>query len=356
MNLKLTTLNRAMKTLEQRKLIISSGEMESTGGRKAATYDVTHQDLYLIGIDLSRTYVKIGLTNLKLSVLKTDEFFLNEQYSAEKTISTILFLIERMMQEKAISKNQVLGIGVGTVGPLDRKQGIMLSPPGFLNQDWGDVPLKERIESNLSMPCFVDNGANVAVLAEYLFGMGNNKRSVAYIHCGIGIRSAVIKDGLIIRTMNDREDAFGNMTILLQESGRAASIEGVSALGAVIHAITAELKLGSDELHEGNYQEVLSNLPRENKAIQKIIHERAEFLSIGLANFSRLLNPDVIILSGPLMINLEEYYQACIDAFYRNYHFADTILFSKGGVFQENTIAIGSAAMVMDSCCKAKIT
>ena len=34
MNLKLTTLNRAMKVLEQRKLVVSSGEMESTGGRK----------------------------------------------------------------------------------------------------------------------------------------------------------------------------------------------------------------------------------------------------------------------------------------------------------------------------------
>ncbi len=353
-NLKLSTLNRAMKVLEQRKLIVSSGELESTGGRKATAYDVIHQDLYLIGVDLSRTYVKIVLTNLKLSILKMDVFSLNEQYSAEKTISAILVLIERMMQEKAIHKNQILGIGIGTVGPLDRKQGVMLSPQGFPSPDWGNVPLRERIESSLSIPCFVDNGANAAVLAEHLFGIGKNKRSIAYIHCGIGIRSAVIKDGLIIRTLNDQEDAFGNMIMLLPESGCKGSIESVSALGAIIHAIAAELKLGSDELNVENYKEVLENRPRQNEAIQKIIHERAEFFSIGLSNFARLLAPNLIVLSGPLMINLDGFYRECIDAFYRNYHFDDTILFNKGGIFQGDTIAIGSAAMVMDHCCKAK--
>jgi predicted NBD/HSP70 family sugar kinase len=343
-----------MKVLEQRKLIVSSGELESTGGRKATAYDVIHQDLYLIGVDLSRTYVKIVLTNLKLSILKMDVFSLNEQYSAEKTISAVLVLIERMMQEKAIHKNQILGIGIGTVGPLDRKQGVMLSPQGFPSPDWGNVPLRERIESSLSIPCFVDNGANAAVLAEYLFGIGKNKRSIAYIHCGIGIRSAVIKDGLIIRTLNNQEDAFGNMIMLLPEFGCKGSIESVSALGAVVRAIAAELRLGSDELNVENYKEVLENMPRQNEVVQKIIHERAEYFSIGLSNFARLLNPDVIILSGPLMINFDEFYRECIDAFNRNYHFADTILFNKGGVFQEDTIAIGCAAMVMDHCCKAK--
>ena len=192
------------------------------------------------------------------------------------------------------------------------------------------------------------------MLAEYLFGIGKNKQSVAYIHCGIGIRSAVIKDGLIIRTMNDQEDAFGNMIMLLQESECKGSIESVSALGAVIHAIAAELKLGSDGLNEENYKAVLENMSKQNEAVQKIIHEKAGFFGIGLSNFARLLAPDVIILSGPLMMNLEEYYRECIDAFYRNYHFADSILFSKGGAFQEDTISIGAAAMVIDHCCQSE--
>jgi|GEM_PF-895564 len=351
MRLKLTTLNRAMKALEERNLIVPLGEAESTGGRRAATYDAAHRGLYLIGVDLSRTYVKIVLTNLKLTVLKTDLFFLNEQYSAERTVGAVLSSIERMLRDEGLQRHQILGVGIGTVGPLDREQGTMLNPEGFPNPGWGIVPLKASIEGRLSVPCVVDNGANAAALAEYLFGIGKDKQSVAYIHCGVGIRSAVIKDGRIIRTMNDQEDAFGAM-IVLPEAGRRGSIESFSALGAVIRAIAAELGLGVRELNEENYKEVLENLG-ETGAVQKIIRESAGVFGIGLSNFVRLLNPDMVILSGPLMMNLKGYYRECVDAFYRNYRSAGQILFSRGGFFQEDTIAVGSAAMMMEHCCKA---
>lgn len=349
MNLKLTTLNRMMKALEERKLIVPLGEAESTGGRKAAIYDVAQQGLYLIGIDLSRTYVKAVLTNLKLEVMKTKQFPLDERFSSDRTMDEIISVIKKMMEEEKVQKDQVLGIGVGTVGPLDREKGVMLKPDGFLNKNWENVPLKATIESRLSIPCFIDNGANNAALAEYRFGNGKNKRSVAYIHCGIGIRSAVIKDGIVIRTMNDREDAFGHMTIQVCEHGESGSIESFSALGALIRTINKNLEPGADELNETNYKELLETRFRKNEAVQKLIRNGAVIFGIGLSNFIRLLNPDIVILSGPLIMNLEGYYQECIDAFYKHYHSAEKIQFNKGGLFQEDTIAIGSAALVMEN-------
>lgn len=349
LDLKLTTLNRMMKILQERKLIVSLGEAESTGGRKAITYDIAHQGFYLIGVDLSRTYVKVVLTNLKLSILKAKQFPLDERLSSGKTIDEIILIIEQMIKDADVQKAQILGIGIGTVGPLDREKGIMLNPEGFLNQDWENVPLKATIESRLSIPCFIDNGANNAALAEFRFGIGKDKRSVAYIHCGIGIRSAVIKDGIVIRTMNDREDAFGHMTIQVSETGESGNIESFSALSALIRRINTELKSGSDELNETNYKEVLENSLRMNDAVSGIILNGAVIFGIGLSNFIRLLNPDIVILSGPLIMNLEGYYQACIDAFYEHYHSAEKIQFNKGGLFQEDTIAIGSAALVMES-------
>ena len=265
----------------------------------------------------------------------------------------IVSVIEKMIEEEKVQKEQVLGMGIGTVGPLDREKGVMLTPEGFLNQNWENVPLKATIESRLSIPCFIDNGANNAALAEYRFGIGKGKRSVAYIHCGIGIRSAVIKDGIVIRTMNDREDAFGHMTIQVCESGKSGDVESFSALGALIRKINPMLKSSADEVNETNYREVLETKLRENETVAKIIQNGAVIFGIGLSNFARLLNPDIVILSGPLMMNLEGYYQACIDAFFEHYHAAGKIEFNKGGLFQENTIAIGSAALVMEHDLKA---
>ena len=66
------------------------GEYESTGGRKAIEYDASQTGFYVIGIDLSRTYVKIILTNMKLSILKKEEFFMDESYSPKKLLRKLL--------------------------------------------------------------------------------------------------------------------------------------------------------------------------------------------------------------------------------------------------------------------------
>ncbi len=44
---------------------------------------------------------------------------------------------------------------------------------------------KAMIEESISISCFIDNGANTAVLGEYLYGEGKNLKSVVYVHCGI---------------------------------------------------------------------------------------------------------------------------------------------------------------------------
>jgi predicted NBD/HSP70 family sugar kinase len=351
-NTKLTTLNREMKVLADEKLISEFGEEESTGGRKAIKYDMALAGFYTIGIDISRTYVKLILTNMKLNILIKKDFILDESYSPEKTIELIVSIIEQMLRDSAITRNQILGVGIGTVGPIDREKGIILNPKGFFNKNWINVPLKSLIEEKLSIPCFIENGANNAVLAEYLFGKRKEVKSVAYIHCGIGLRSAIIKDGIIIRTMNDREDAFGHMIIEPNGEkcicGNHGCIECYSSLDSIVKRINARTKLNKDDINEINYKEILRTELQNNEIVMEVINKGAEILGIGITNLVRLLNPDIVILSGPLIMNFKNYYERCIETFYENNPNADSIIFSKGGRFQEDTIAIGSAAMVME--------
>lgn len=350
LNLKLTTLNREMRLLEEKNLLSGAGEAASTGGRKAATYALTPR-LYLVGVDLSRTYVRIVLTDLKLQVRSMEAFALSAQDSAQKVLEKTCALTEKMLRESGISAGALLGIGIGSVGPLDRARGILLAPHGFPGTGWDHLSLKTYMEERFSVPCFVDNGANAAVLAEYLFGMGKNKQSVAYIHCGVGIRSAVIKDGRILRTMNDHEDAFGSMAVVLGQDRR--SLEELSSLRAVASVLSG----GTGPVgvwNEADYRKVLETVPADDEAVRGSLRERAGIFGVGLANFARLLNPDVIILSGPLMLHLELYYRACADAFYGDAPRTAALL-SRGGAFQENGIALGAAALVVERLCETGV-
>jgi predicted NBD/HSP70 family sugar kinase len=351
-DIKLTTLNRVMKTLEDTRIISEHGESESTGGRKAVEYDVSQTGFYVIGIDISRTYVKLVLTNMKLNILKKEEFNMDESHSPEKTIEKITFIIEQMILDLSIKKNEILGIGIGAVGPLNREEGIILNPKSFFNNNWVNVPIKAIIEEKLNLPCFIDNGANTAVLGEYFYGMGKGLKSVVYIHCGIGLRSAIIRSGIIIRTMNDREDAFGHMIVEhngeVCSCGNSGCIESYSSIDSIIKKINSKTKDNNRLISEVNYSEILKSELLNNKNAVEIINKGAEILGIGLANLVRLINPELIILSGPLIMDFEHYYEKAIETFHGINTIDNKVIFNKGGRFQEDVIALGAVAMVME--------
>ena len=351
-DIKLTTLNRIMKTLEDTRIISEHGESESTGGRKAIEYDVSQTGFYVIGIDISRTYVKIILTNIKLNILKKEEFNMDKSHSPEKTIGKIVFIIEQMLFDLNVKKNQVLGIGIGAVGPLDRETGIILNPKNFFNGNWINVPIKAMLEEKLNLPCFIDNGANTAVLGEYFYGMGKELKGVVYIHCGIGLRSAILRDGIIIRTMNDREDAFAHMIVEhngdVCSCGNSGCIESYSSIDSIIKKINSKIKDNTKFISEVNYREILQSQLLNNKDVVEVINKGAEILGIGLANLVRLINPELIILSGPLIMDFENYYEKAINTFNSLNSIDNKVFFSKGGEFQEDAIALGAVAMVIE--------
>ena len=351
-DLKLTTLNRIMKTLEDGKIIMEHGESHSTGGRKAIEYDVCQTGFYVIGIDISRTYVKLVLTNMKLTILKKEEFLMDESYSPKKTVEKISYIIEQMLSDLFIKKNEILGIGIGTVGPIDREKGIILNPKSFFNSDWINVPIKAMVEESLSISCFIDNGANTAVLCEFLYGKGKDLKSVAYIHCGIGLRSAIISDGIIIRSMNDREDAFGHMIIEHNgeecNCGNSGCIESYSSIDSIIKRVNAKTKNKNKSISEINYSEILKSELLNNKEAIEVINRATEILGIGLANLVRLINPELVILSGPLIMDFEYYYEKSIATFHSINQMENRAIFCKGGKFQQDVIALGAAAMVIE--------
>lgn len=66
--LKPTTLNRAIKMLEISGLLVESGTGESTGGRKPSLYTVNPLRFAVVGIDISRTYTQVVITDLGMKV------------------------------------------------------------------------------------------------------------------------------------------------------------------------------------------------------------------------------------------------------------------------------------------------
>lgn len=158
--IKLTTLNRELKILLNEKIIIESHIGESTGGRKPSLYDLNKDEFYIIGIDISRTYTKIIITNLKLKII--EERILSHEYNIETISKKIPDSIIDVCMKLQIQNSSIVGIGIGIVGGFDV------------------TVLKEALNKELNTRICIDNGANAAVIGEYHFGMGKGKKNMAY--------------------------------------------------------------------------------------------------------------------------------------------------------------------------------
>ncbi|HWQ42010.1 MAG TPA: ROK family protein, partial [Desulfosporosinus sp.] len=320
--LKLTTLNRIMQPLEEARLVRQYQIGESTGGRRPVLYDVNANKYYLVGIDISRTYTQVILANLKLEVIEKLRFPMDAACTPENTLRIISDWLDSILKKLKINPQKLLGIGLGTVGPLDRKKGVMINPVNFEASGWVNLPIKTMLEETLGIPVMVDNGANAAVLAEMLYGKGKNLKNVVYFNFGIGIRTGVISSGTIIRTINDTEDAFAHMVINIDgeacSCGNYGCIECYSSVFAITGKYLSELKRGEPSkipksLNEINYMDICLAAENEDELSVKILSESAAILGTGLANFINLWNPDLVILSGPLIKHSTLFYKVCTE-------------------------------------------
>ena len=335
--IKLTTLNRDIQILIDKKIIVETDIGKSTGGRKPSLYDVNPMEFYIIGIDISRTYTKIVITNLKLKII--EERLLSHEYKIENINEIIPNSVKNLCMKLQIEKSKIVGIGIGIVDGFNVK------------------PLYDALNKELDAIICVDNGANAAVIGEYNFGIGKGKENIAYVNCGVGIRTGIISSGVLICTINNLEDAFGHMIVdangELCSCGNHGCIESYVSISNITKKFINEMKkIKISDLNKNlnsiNYRDVCSLAERDNEIAMNIIKNSALYFGIGLANYMKLFNPELIILSGPLIQHSKLFYDTTIEIAFQNCHFKNNnIKFSNGGYYADTSIAVGASAMVI---------
>ncbi|MCH3965947.1 MAG: ROK family protein [Clostridium sp.] len=339
--MKSSTLNRSIKFLLSEKIIVETAIGESTGGRRPILYDINPDDFYVIGLDISRTYIQVVITNLKIRVASERTF--NGFYNSSDLIEIISNCIENLMLKLKIDKSMILGIGIGVVENKD--------------------VYKNMLKKEIDVPVFVDNGANTAVIGEYYFGLGKRKSNISYINCGVGIRTGVISSGVLIRKINNSEDALGHMIVDIDGElcwcGNYGCVESYASIKKITQKFISKVKKGrgihiDKNLEDINYIDVCNLAEDKNEIAMNIILDAAIHFGTGLANYIKLFNPQLIILSGPLIKHSPLFYKICAGIALKKCHIDknEKIGFSRGGYFGDKSMAVGAAVMVVQEMIK----
>lgn len=362
-NIKLSRLNYVMEPLMKSGIIVKESIGESSGGRKPVLFSVNLRDYYVIGIDISIMYTQIIYANLRMEVIHEEIFRMNDTYTPKKTVDQITEIIQKAYVELKLHRLQLLGIGVGSVGPLDITNGIIKDPTNFYASGWKNVPIRAMLEEKLNSPVNLENGANAGVVAEEFFGLGKGIPNIAYFNCGVGIRTGTVSSGNLIRTINDEEEGFGHMVIDINgkqcKCGNYGCIECYSSINAILKRFSDEMKKGrtsliDKKLTEITYLDICNSADNGDELSKEVLRDAAMIFGAGLANYIKLLTPNLVILSGPLMLHSKLFYDISVQNTLMRLH-ADKrkrVVFHRCDSLNDRAMAIGAAAMFIEKYLK----
>lgn len=263
----------------------------------------------VIGVDLGGTTAKIGILNLAGEIEISWELPTDISEEGTKIVPNIITSINQKLEEEQLSASDFVGIGMGTPGSVNRKNGTVI---GAFNLNWKTLqPIREQVEAGTGIPFFVDNDANVAALGEQWVGAGNNEDNVAFITLGTGVGGGFIADGKLIHGTIDAAGEIGHLTIepdgYLCTCGKRGCLEQYASATGVVRLAqdmsvdftedsTLQARIQNDEAIDSKL--IFDSAKAGDKFGEAVVDKFSFYLGLALGNVANLLNPSTIILGG----------------------------------------------------------
>jgi glucokinase len=260
-----------------------------------------------IGIDL-------GGTKMLLGVLDGDSktVWESRERSAGESEDELVELLVREVEEARAVHGGVAAIGMGIPATIDHEKGLAVAA---VNLPIENLPIRDLVGERIGLPVFVDNDANVAALAEQLFGAARGAENAVMLTIGTGIGGGLILGGEIYRGATGAGAELGHVAIQMDGPG----CQGNCPNRGCVEALASGTALGREGLAaaEGKPDSALGKLLAEGNEVDgeaitiaaqqgdataiEVFELIGGRLGVALASFANVFEPEVIVVGGGVM-------------------------------------------------------
>lgn len=202
----------------------------------------------------------------------------------------------------------ILGVGIGTPGPLDRERGVVLDA---FNLGWTDFPLRDELADAVGLPATLDNDANCATWGEFWQGAGRGASSLVGVTIGTGIGGGLVLDGRLVHGTSASAGELGHTTIDFHgrrcKCGNYGCLEAYASGPNIAARAREGLEAGAEsvlvDLVDGKLDAltavtVYEALVQGDAYAGEVMLETAKLLGAGIANVINIFNPEVVVIVG----------------------------------------------------------
>ncbi|MBY8983138.1 MAG: ROK family protein [Candidatus Lokiarchaeota archaeon] len=277
---------------------------------------------YIAGCDIGGTWVRVAICKLELKdeeiIIKKERTLKEDKYSIS---SQICKLLKDLIKEKSLKREQLLGIGLATAGPVDIGKGILFNNA---NLGFREIPLKNPIKEKFpEIPLYLINDGNAGVIGVHYFeALEKEKNNLAYITMSTGIGGGVICNGNLLLGKDGNATEIGHL--ILQPNSKYLCNCRAYGCWEVFSSGTGIKNRTIDAFHEGKLNgEKLLKLVKNNKSnitakevfqaardgdklSLKIIDNCVLYSKIGVGSVNNNYDCESIYFGGALIENEEQ--------------------------------------------------
>jgi len=292
-----TTVSDVVTGLLAEGLVEEVGRGESIGGKSPILLSIVADSRYLIGLNLAQDKFTGAIVNLRGEIKELVEIPVHDD-NGENALQLVYQILDQLTRKKL---KPIVGIGVGTPGLVNTREGVVINA---VNLEWQDLPLSQLLKKKYKLPVLIVNDSQAAAIGEFVYGSDHapdeNLIVVNVIH---GIGAGILINGRLFQGDGGGAGEIGHVVVQgngeLCRCGQRGCLETVSSARAVVQ----QMKMGSLE-------EVFSAFQESNSKAKIVIENAGHYLGASLANLIGTLNIQRIVLTGDMTRFGEEWMRA----------------------------------------------
>jgi predicted NBD/HSP70 family sugar kinase len=283
------------------------GTGESSGGRKPNLYGLPEDGFYVIACDIARYSASLAIMdcyNHFATPIVEVQTHIDDPELVDKLYDTSIQLIEKYH----IPNEKIYGLGADMPGLIDSKAGV-----NYTIKDKKRQNIRRDLKQKFNKLVYVDNDARMHAHGEFCFGAAKEFKDAIIIHWSWGLGLGIFLNGQLYSGYNGFAGEFSHLPMVengdLCICGKRGCLETIASSNTIMkrvqqgfrdNEISSLLNKFKDMPEKITPEDVILAAREGDEFSISILHEIGTAMGKGLSYIIQLLNPEVIVLSGPL--------------------------------------------------------
>ena len=325
LELSIPTVTKFVGELIREGYVKDLGKQNTSGGRRPNVYGLNPKSGYFVGMDVQRKKILLATIDFNGNIVSNDESYPYELANTPEALEQLIHILTDYISHLEIDSRKILQVGMNIGGRVNPNTGFSYSYFNF-----SEKPLTKVLEGRIGIPVSLENDSRAMMYGEFMAGCKKKKKDVLFINLNWGLGAGILIDGKPYYGKSGFSGQIGHICALDNEiicnCGKKGCLETEASGYAIERMLRERIAQGCttimSEKLEAHGEFLLSDfvdaVRKEDMLSIEIVEHIGFVLGRWIAGFINILNPEMVIIGGPLS-ETHEYLRLPIQSAIRKY-------------------------------------